>query len=130
MILAVTVLAAGPACAGAWKLNRGSGTPSLVFGGEDAEEDVGFVARCANGRIGVTYLAPDRASIEGGEEKACGGLRPCREALPVTLLVDGKATEVRARAQPEEMNGGYEIRFALDPGAPFWSSMKAGGAFR
>ncbi|MFG1346195.1 hypothetical protein V5F59_14975 [Xanthobacter autotrophicus DSM 431] len=126
LLAAAMLLAAGPAHAGSWRLNPGDSGPSLVFGADDAEEDVSFIAQCGKGRIEVTYPAPDRASIKAGEEKACDGLRPCREKLPATLLVDGKATEVVATAQPEEMYGGYEIHFALDPRAPFWASVKTG----
>ncbi len=105
-----------------WAFQNGPATLILAAGAEDVQ----FIAQCEAGTLDVTYMAPDRAQIAAGTETACGGERPCREKLPATLLVDGKATAVTARAQPEEMYGGYEIHFLMKASDPFWTAMARG----
>lgn len=118
------ILAAGaaPAAGSSWYFQDGPAT--LLLAG--AVDDIQFLARCQDEAMEVIYFAPDRPSLASGTRKACNGLRPCLEAVPVALLVDGKVTDLAARAQPEEMFGGYEIHFSLKPQDPFWAEMAGG----
>lgn len=115
---------AGPSAAASWTLEDGGSRLVLADGPEDTQ----FVALCEDGVLNTIYFAPDRAELSSGVQKACEAERPCRERLPVSLLVDGRATTILARAQPEEMYGGYEIHFSLKATESFWSDLGKGQA--
>lgn len=123
-VLLLSAGAATPAFPASWAFDDDPARLILA----DGDEDLQFLAECEDGALAVIYMAPDREQLASGVETACDGARPCREKLPVTLLVDGKATQIEARAQPEEMYGGYEIHFTLAPQDPFWTLLARGKA--
>lgn len=122
VVLALTAGAASQARGASWYFQDGPAT--LVLTG--LVDDIRFLARCDDDGLNVTYLAPDRTSVASGVETACDGQRPCHDKVPVALLVDGKATDLAARAEPEDLFGGYEIHFSLTPRDPFWAAMAKG----
>lgn len=123
-VLLLSAGAATPAWSASWAFE--TDPPRVILA--DGDEDVDFLASCEGGILQIIYMAPDRTKLTSGTKAACESERPCREKVPVTLLVDGKATQIEARAQPEEMYGGYELHFTLAPQHPFWTLMAGGKA--
>ena len=126
-VLGAVLLAGGPALAQSWSQHTQDGKPALLYESDDSGESVGFTARCSGGQVQVMYALPSRSTLKGGTAKACDSERPCREKLPVAFLVDGKATALQARAVPEMMYDGYEIRGSLSTSSPFWAQLQSGG---
>ena len=122
--LAAGILLPSPAMAAHWATE---GDPIyLIHAINPDAEELDFTAICQGPTVKVIYVTPDRAKIAAGTAKDCEVERPCRENVPIQLMVDGKATAATATARPEELYGGHEIDIAVPFKSDLWARMAKG----